>query len=209
MAVHRPDDFDVLVEYSVSRESSERLKVYHALLVKWQKAINLVSGGTLKDAWRRHFLDSLQLLPFIPEAGRLIDLGSGAGFPGMAVAIARPDLQVVLVDSDERKCQFLKTVSRETFTSAEVRSERVELLPSALAPDVITARGFAPLIEIFDLTASLREGNVDLCYVLLKGRGAEQEVEIARQAYDFQLERHQSGVEADSCILVITGVRKR
>jgi 16S rRNA (guanine527-N7)-methyltransferase len=209
MVDKNPAAFFVPEEYCVSRESLEKLKLYHALLLKWQKAINLVSSNTLKEAWGRHFLDSLQLLPFVESCGKLVDLGSGAGFPGMVLSIVRPELRVTIVDSDERKCQFVKSVSRETLTPIDVFNGRVEILPSDLMPDIVTARGFAPLEDILDLTQPLYEGNSNLRYVLLKGRNANEEIAQAAQFYDFSLQKHASIVEADSSVLVISDVRKR
>ena len=101
---------------NVSRETMERLKIYQKLLEEWQKKINLVSSSTLPSLWKRHFEDSLQLLPYLPEKkGSIIDLGTGAGFPGLVLAIVLPEkLKVTLVESDFKKCLFLETVSRET-----------------------------------------------------------------------------------------------
>ena len=97
---------------SVSRETLDRLRLYADLLIKWQKSLNLVGRSTIGDLWRRHMLDSAQLLPFIPaRTTRLLDLGSGAGFPGMVLAILGVR-GVELVESDQKKAVFL----RESFT---------------------------------------------------------------------------------------------
>ena len=113
----------------LSPETLEKLQIYHGLLVKWQEAINLVAHSTIDGAWNRHFLDSIQLVNFIsPDVKTLIDLGTGGGFPGMVLAIVRPDIEVILVDSDSKKCEFLKTVSRETNVTVKVFDERLEKL---------------------------------------------------------------------------------
>src|SRR5689334_12618331 len=105
----------------VSRETTDKLRVYHDLLIKWQNSINLISPNTVSEAWERHFLDSVQLSPLIPPtAGTLYDIGTGAGFPGLVLAILRPELPVSLIESDSKKCAFLQTVSRETGTKVTV-----------------------------------------------------------------------------------------
>ena len=105
----------------VSRETLERLRIYEALLRKWQAKINLVGPATLDDAWRRHFLDSAQLFPLLPaNAQVVVDLGSGAGFPGLVLAVMGVPT-VHLIESDLRKAAFLREVARETATPAIVR----------------------------------------------------------------------------------------
>lgn len=111
---------------NVSRETEARLRQYQALLLKWQEKINLISPGTMKDSWARHFQDSLQILPLVPDGpARLYDLGSGAGFPGLVLAIARPDLAVTLIESDAKKCAFLQAVSRETGVKVTIDNCRI------------------------------------------------------------------------------------
>ena len=116
---------------TVSRETIDRLSIYANLLEKWNPRINLVSRSTLDDLWSRHIVDSAQLFELAPvTAKHWVDLGSGGGFPGLVIAILakelRPELEVVLVESDQRKCAFLRTVSRETNCGAVVHSKRVE-----------------------------------------------------------------------------------
>src|SRR5438132_11428226 len=84
----------------VSRETSDQLEALVDTLLRWQKAINLVGRTTVEDVWVRHVLDSAQLQPLIPpEASTLVDLGSGAGFPGLVLASLRPDLDVTLIEA--------------------------------------------------------------------------------------------------------------
>lgn len=128
----------------------ERLTIYEALLRKWQRTINLVGASTLDSVWIRHFVDSLQVADAAPDARRWLDLGSGAGFPGLVTAIRYADdpiARVHLVESDRRKCAFLQSVSRETGAPAIVHCARIEqLLPEFAAPiEAISARALAPL----------------------------------------------------------------
>ena len=134
---------------NVSRETLDKLEQYHALLLKWQGSINLVSPNTIPDAWERHFLDSLQLLEYIPEDCKtLFDFGSGAGFPGLVLACAHSDIDVHVIESDQRKCSFMRTVSRETKTPINIHNMRIESFNSDAVPGVITARALASLHDL-------------------------------------------------------------
>lgn len=168
----------------VSRETQDRLDHYARLLRKWQRAINLVSKNTLDDIQTRHFGDSQQLAPYIDDKARVYDLGSGAGFPGLVLAMLRPDLEMHLIESDHRKCQFLRTVSRETNTDICIHNNRIEALDLE-APDVVMARAFASLSEILDYVSDWAWANPDLELILLKGTQAADEIEAAKKAYDF------------------------
>ncbi len=116
---------------AVSSDIMARLETYAALLEKWQPRINLVGPATLRDRWRRHFLDSAQLLPLLPEATeRLVDLGSGAGFPGLALAILGvPDVH--LIESDQRKVAFLRAVSAATATTEQINKRLPHRAPNS------------------------------------------------------------------------------
>ena len=145
----------------VSRETSEKLKLYASLLRKWNKKINLVAPRTLEDLETRHFADSLQLLQHAPEeAQSWADLGSGGGFPGLVAAIqaqdTRPALKFTLVESDQRKAAFLRQVSRETDVPVTILATRVENLPENSKYDVLSARALASLPKLLDLTEQLR-----------------------------------------------------
>ncbi len=173
---------------NVSRETIERLKIYQNLLESWQKKINLVSSSTIPFLWKRHFEDSLQLSSYLPEgSATLIDLGSGAGFPGLVLAIAHPEkLKVTLVESDFKKCLFLENVSRETKTSVIVLRSRIESLKESVKGDIITARGLAPLSELLNYTSPLMKENAIALF--LKGKEVEKEIQEAQRKWKFDLE---------------------
>lgn len=203
----QPEEFQKT--FDVSRETFSRLKVYHDLLLKWQKAINLVSPGTVSEAWQRHFVDSAQLSKLMPSGARLADLGSGAGFPGLVLAVMRPDLEIHLIESDERKCQFMKNVSRETNTKVTIHTKRIVNVLSEIEPDHITARAFASLEEILEMTEPESIRNPELAYVLLKGRGVEQEVEKAMHNFSFAESYTPSVTDKDARIVTIRHVHRR
>lgn len=195
----------------VSHETEARLRQYEALLVKWQGAINLVSPTTLPHAWERHFIDSLQLLPLIPEGARtLYDLGSGAGFPGLVLAVARTDLSVSLIESDQKKGAFLSAVSHETKTPITIHSDRIEKMTQTLPPpDLITARALAPLVDLLAYIAPWAAANPALTAIFPKG--AQWRSELGAAAADFVFNAHDvpSQTDPNARILVLTQIGGR
>lgn len=195
----------------VSRETLARLEAYAALLRKWTPAINLVSRDSLADPWRRHFLDSAQLAEVIP-ADRpitLVDMGSGAGFPGLVLAILAADhgrrWTVHLVESDTRKATFLATVARETDTAVRIHNTRMESL-APLRADVITARALAPLDKLVDYAAPLLESGGQCLF--LKGVRAEDELTTANKTWKMTIDRLPSRSGATGIILRLRDISR-
>ena len=151
------DDFRV--ETDVSHETLDRLRTYAALLEHWQERMNLVGPGSMGELWRRHFLDSAQLLPLVRAARPdrrnplWLDLGSGAGFPGLVLAIMGAG-EVHLVESNARKCAFLRQVIRDAGATAIVHNRRIEVL-NHMEPDVITSRAVASVEQILEFCVHL------------------------------------------------------
>lgn len=198
---------DFQTRFGVSRETADQLAAYHALLLKWQKAINLVSNSTLEEAWERHFADSAQLAQYIPQGIKTTaDLGSGAGFPGLVLAIMRPDIETHLVESDERKAQFLRTVSRETGIKVTVHDSRIEDVAARLSPDLVTARALASLDQLLGYCFSWAEKNPNLVMLFLKGQGFDAELREARKRFRFKEENHASLTSAEARILRISAL---
>lgn len=197
---------------TVSRETLDKLKTYERLLKEWQEKMNLVSRHTLDTAWERHFEDSLQLLPLIPDHVKTIfDLGSGAGFPGLVFAIARPDIKVHLVESTGKKCQFLSAVSRETGAGVIVHNDRIEAVSreTKAMPDMISARALANLSLLLDYCAPWIKRNPKLILLFPKGENWAQEVEEARKNWNFTLDTHNSVTEPSAKILLLSAVKAR
>lgn len=183
------------------------MEQYRGLLLKWQKTLNLVGPNTLDEAWERHFVDSAQLEPLIPAGARtLFDLGSGAGFPGLVLAMMRPELSVHLVESDERKATFLRTVSRETDTPVIVHMERVEALPASPRPDVVTARALAELDRLLGWCLPWAEG---LTMVFPKGEKAEEEIRKAQMNYNFVFDAYPSMTAPEARILRLSALSRK
>lgn len=194
---------------AVSRETQDRLEKYQALLSKWQARINLVAPDTLADSWNRHFIDSLQLLPFLPtEEFTLVDMGTGAGFPGLVLAITNPNYHVHLIESDSKKCEFLKTVSRETNAPIQIHNNRIEATPPFFA-DIITARALASLTELLGYALPYADINPDLKMIYLKGARWENEINDARHTYMFDVETHESLTSNQSRVLIISNLKRK
>ncbi len=164
---------------------AHNLEVYKRLLVKWQGAVNLVGPATLDDIDTRHFADSLQLADHIPHGVTVADLGSGAGFPGLVLAMARPDLTVTLIESDQKKCTFLSTVSRETKTPVTILNQRIEDVSRETIPAIITARALAPLDKLLAYCLPWAQASPALVMLFLKGEKAAEEVAQAQRAFTF------------------------
>jgi len=189
----------------VSRETLARLQIYAELLTRWQRRINLVGNSTLPDLWRRHMLDSAQLLPLIPkEAKVLVDLGSGAGFPGLVLAILGVP-EVHLIESDARKAAFLREVSRETSAGATVHATRIEAA-SAPRADVVTARALAPLRTLFEFAARFADERTVLLFP--KGQDVGRELTGTPRETKMQIDAVPSISDDSGTILRITGLMR-
>ncbi|MAZ03436.1 MAG: 16S rRNA (guanine(527)-N(7))-methyltransferase RsmG [Sneathiella sp.] len=199
-----PDDFGSAL--NVSRETLERLRIYGELLQKWQKAINLVGKSTLPDLWRRHMLDSAQLLSHTARTtGRWIDLGSGAGFPPLVIAICS-DFEVHAVESDQRKCLFMQNISRETSAGVTVHNRRIEDM-EPLEADIISARALAPLEKLLTLAEPFVRKDTELFF--LKGQDVDEELTIASKCWNMEIKKLRSLTSEDGCILKISKLRRR
>lgn len=193
---------------NVSRETMGRLETYVTLLEKWNPKINLVSRSTLAEIWDRHIVDSGQLLRLAPEnAKKWVDIGSGGGFPGLVIAILskelHPERYVTLVESDQRKCAFLRTVARETGCDVSVLAERVEKM-APLDADILSARALADLPALLSF-ASLHLNENGTC-LFPKGMNWEKEVEAAQDSWRFDYEAIRSETSQDAVILRINGI---
>jgi 16S rRNA (guanine527-N7)-methyltransferase len=259
--VSGPDDFAAL--FGASREAVERLVLYEKLLRQWQKAVNLVAPGTLGAVWHRHFADSAQLVPLAPPGTRSwIDLGSGAGFPGLVVAILlawpaapsprpspasphtptgrgegrgegqghAPTLQpvaaphpnplpasgerghprVTLIESDTRKCAFLREVARQVGVAVDILSTRAESARTLLnegLPRVVSARALAPLDKLLGLAAPLSPPGTTL--LLMKGREARKELHMAEAGWTFEVKLVPSVTDKHGRIAVVTNLKPK
>jgi 16S rRNA (guanine527-N7)-methyltransferase len=223
---------DFAAAFDVSRETLDRLETYERLLRQWQKAVNLVAPATLGAVWHRHFADSAQLLPLAPPGPRhWIDLGSGAGFPGLVVAIllaAAPPprlrreetaaSRVTLIEADARKAAFLREVARQTGVLAglsprvvvdilSIRAESARIEVNESLPRVVCARALASLERLLALAAPLSPPGTTL--LLCKGKGVARELQAAGKTWKFDVELVPSVTDQDGRIAVIENLDRK
>lgn len=199
----------------VSRETGERLARYVALLRHWQRTQNLVAAGTLDEVWARHIADSAQLLVLAPGARRILDLGSGAGFPGLVLAILisdRPQGEVHLVESNGKKAAFLRAAARETGAPAKVHAVRIDVFArnrgaDAEPFDLVTARALAPLPRLLELMAPFLGSSTTA--LVHKGQDFAAEVEEASKYWAFDMVKHSSRTESRAVVLAIRNLARR
>jgi 16S rRNA (guanine527-N7)-methyltransferase len=199
-----PEEFAAAA--SVSRETLDRLKRYAGLLADWNTRHNLDSSGSMADVWKRHFWDSAQIVDFIPEhAKTLVDLGSGAGFPGLVLATLRPDLRITLIEATRKKYDFLKVVARDLGLTVNLRNERIEdVAPERF--DVITARACAPLPRLLSYAQRFwARGSVALFH---KGQNLASELTEAHKSWRIQTEQHSSRSDPSGIILEIRELQR-
>ena len=195
-----------LPDFDLGHDASKRLQVYKALLLKWQKSINLISTNTVSEVDTRHFADSLQLCGFVSRETNILDIGSGAGFPGLVISIATGS-KVTLVESDSRKCEFMRTVSRETLSNSNILNIRIEKADLE-TPDVITARALADLSTLLAITEKWWSVNRKIVLLFLKGENAENEILEAKQRFKLDVEQYRSTTSQKGRILRLTDIAR-
>ena len=197
-----PEEFAAAA--NVSRETVENLKLYEEMLREWNAIHNLVSKGSLENLWRRHFLDSAQLAPLIPLAARsLVDLGSGAGFPGLVLAEIlrnRREFRTVLYEATGKKCRFLAAVAARLGLHVEIRNARVEEA-KAEAFDIVTARALAPLHDL--LAYAQRFFGDDTIGLFPKGQNLVSELTNTHKSWKMIADQHPSMSDPTGIVLEV------
>lgn len=195
------NEFSEILE-GVRADILTRLELYLEALMKWQKAINLVGPKTLNDPWRRHLLDCGQIAAGISRSEKVVDLGSGAGLPGLIIAIMT-GADVHLVESDQRKSAFLREAARLTETKITVHAERAEKIPS-LKADIVTARALAPLPRLLPWVH--RHLKNDGKSYLLKGSDVDQELTLAAKEWTMSVSRKPSVSDPSGTVLHVSAL---
>ncbi len=197
----------------VSRETRQRLERVVAQVQKWQPHINLIAPSTLGQIWPRHVADSVQLCSMAPEAKRWLDLGSGGGFPGLVVAAFLADVDgghVTLVESNHKKCAFLRETARLAMLPVTVLAQRIdEATPELIKSPwhIVSARALAPLDQLLLMTSPfITAGAVGL---FPKGRDVDEEIKRTQGSWNFSHDLIQSVTEADARVVRVTAVDRR
>jgi 16S rRNA (guanine527-N7)-methyltransferase len=197
-------------DLNVSRETMQDLCRIAELLKKWNKTINLVGKSTIDEVWGRHILDSAQMWTKKPNNLRVwVDLGSGGGFPALVLAaIAKdkmPGVKFHLIESDARKCAFLRNVSRETSLNTEIHNVRIENAEPIVA-DVVSARALASVDGLLELSQKFLADNT-FC-LFLKGQACARDVAKARESWCFQSETTKSMSDDTGTILKVWNIKR-
>jgi len=193
-----------VADTTVSRETLADFEVWHQLLIKWNRRINLVSHAAIAAFWQRHALDSWQICENFPkEVTSVLDLGSGAGFQNTGVETTP---HVTLVEAVGKKTNFLRTVIREIGLPATALSQRIENIPPS-PYDVITARAFAPLPLLF--TYAQPFWSKKTIGLFLKGESAAEELTEAQNYWTFNVEKITSQSNPAGVLLKITGLEPK
>jgi 16S rRNA (guanine527-N7)-methyltransferase len=196
----------------VSRETAASLDNFLAALLKWQRRINLVAPSTVAKSWTRHVADSLQLMAHAPDARVWVDLGSGAGFPGLAIACAltgTPGAAVHLVDSNAKRAAFLREAARITGAPAIVHAQRItEFVASFVGkPDAVTARALAPLADLLAVAHPLlKRGAIG---VFPKGQDVDAELTEAAKCWNIQARLEPSRTDPSGRIVIVESLEPR
>ena len=194
----------------ISALATERLQIFVGLLAKWNAAINLVSPASLAEVWTRHVADSAQVLDVAPiRRARWLDLGSGAGFPGIVIALITADtpnpVEMTLVESDRRKAAFLSTVSRETGVPMIIQAARIEAVAPQSA-DTVSARALAPLVKLCSFAE--RHLAPHGAALFLKGGRYDAEIAEARRTWSFALDVRRSSTDPAGAVLIMKDLRR-
>jgi 16S rRNA (guanine527-N7)-methyltransferase len=208
----KPDLAADRIRSNVSRETFGRLEIIVSQLEKWQARINLVSPGTMSSVWQRHIADSLQLVALAPEALRWIDLGSGGGFPGLVVAAAfaeKPGFQMVLVESNGKKCAFLRETARLAGLPSDVLQGRIEDVVLKLPDrfDVVSARALAPLNILLELAEPLLAKGATGMFP--KGQDVDDELRTATISWNLDADLIHSQTEAAAAIVMVRSASRK
>jgi 16S rRNA (guanine527-N7)-methyltransferase len=205
------DRAEALRLVQVSHETVKRLDEFVPLLLRWQRAVQLVAKSSLPKLWTRHIADSLQLVDLAPDARVWVDLGSGGGFPGLIVAIAlgqRAGAQVHLIESDQRKAAFLREAARLTKAPAEIHAGRIESVTQRIGPvDVVIARALASLPRLLDLAAPFLATKAT--GIFLKGQDVDNELTEAAKSWTIRWRAQPSKTDPNGRVVIVESAVRR
>jgi 16S rRNA (guanine527-N7)-methyltransferase len=192
---------------NVSYETITKLNKYLILLKNSQLKFNLVSNKSLEDIWNRHFLDSFQIIKFIGNNKRMLDFGSGAGFPGMVCGICSTNY-VYLVDSNKKKVSFLKQIKKKlNLKNVFVYHTRIENFRTKKKFDVICSRAVSSLANLLSYTIDF--SNLNTRFIFLKGKKVDKEIIFSKKKWSYNLKCETSITNKEGKILIIKNLKKK
>lgn len=202
---------DIIEKYNVSRETITDLEAFQNLVLEWNNKFNLISKSSEKDIWNRHIIDSLQLVDFIEKKDNVLyDFGSGAGFPGIVLAIYAKhnslNWQITLVESIRKKANFLNEIKNKMNLNIKIINDRIENLKIKKA-DIITSRALASLEKLFEYVLPFSKKDTQLIFP--KGASWQAELEKTQKNWSFIYKKYPSITNKESVILFVKNLRRK
>ena len=197
---------DIVSEFVLNKTQVDKIDFYLSSIIKHNKHTNLVGKSTIENIWDRHVLDCLQLTKHITNNKlKILDLGTGAGLPGVLLSIVGYQ-RVLMIDSVKKKTDFVRQIIKELSLTAKIQNKRIEKPPTS-QHDIIVSRALAPLVKL--LTYARMYSNKNTTSLFLKGRNANNEIDMATKAYFFEFEKIKSLSSDDGCILKIINIKNK
>jgi 16S rRNA (guanine527-N7)-methyltransferase len=195
-------------KFNVSRETIEKLNIYNHFLLENNKLLNLIGKTTEKHVFSRHFKDSAQIYDLIDDKSEIIDIGSGAGFPGIIIKILMVNDKikgnVVLIDKSPKKCKFLQDLSNKLSLILKIENLRLEDYKFSKISTVVS-RAFKKTVDTIDILFKNNEKIRNI--ILIKGKTYQQELDDAKKKYTFHVEKFRSITSDESYILKISNIK--
>jgi len=197
---------DIVSEFVLNKTQVDKIDFYLSSIIKYNKHTNLIGKSTIENIWDRHVLDCLQLTKHITNKKlRILDLGTGAGLPGVLLSIAGHQ-KVLMVDSVKKKTDFVRKIIKDLSLTAKIQNKRIEKPPTS-QHDIVVSRALAPLVKL--LTYARMYSNKNTTSFFLKGKNAISEIDIASKKFFFEFEKIKSLSSDDGCILKINNIKNK
>ena len=196
-------------KFNVSRETIEKLKIYNHFLLENNKLLNLIGKTTENHIFSRHFTDSAQIYDLIDDKSEIVDIGSGAGFPGFIIKILmdskKVEGNVILIDKSPKKSKFLNDLSNKLGITLKIQNVRLEDYKFSKISTIVS-RAFKKVIDTIDIL--FKNNDKIKSIILMKGKTYQHELEDAKKKYTFDLEKFRSITSDESYILKISNIKR-
>ena len=195
-------------KFNVSRETIDKLKIYYRFLIEKNKTLNLIGKNTEKSIFSRHFKDSSQIYDLLDKKLDIVDIGSGAGFPGIILKILMENeslyVNIILIEKSPKKSNFLRELCIKLDLKVQIENKRLEIY-DFLGTSTVVSRAFKSILDTINILYR-NLGNIKEL-VLLKGKTYQQEVDEAKKKYTFELEKFRSITLNESSIIKIKNIK--